>query len=328
MKKNLTLIMILGLNLLFSQVPSYVPTNGLVGWWPFSGNANDESGNGNNGTVLGPVLTTDRFGITNKAYSFNGISNNIKINNSASLNNATFSVSGWFLSNTNATDTYTGAKSIIGKWWQFPSNCDNNYNSYIFCLAKQNNNSTVCLGTNFYSGNNFYYNQPINTGTWYHFTFIHDSGSGGKIYINGLLVNSNNINGIICNGINPIYIGADIENGNLYRYFNGKIDDIGIWNRALTQEEITALYTSTLSSETFTNTPTNFQLYPNPANDVVHFKSTAMVEKISIYNTLGQQVQENKTNSLEGIISIEHLAQGSYFVKVNNQNTSYTLLKK
>ena len=32
------------------NVPSYVPTNGLVGWWPFNGNANDESGNNNNGT--------------------------------------------------------------------------------------------------------------------------------------------------------------------------------------------------------------------------------------------------------------------------------------
>ena len=34
----------------FGQVPNYVPTNGLVGYWPFNGNANDESGNGNNGT--------------------------------------------------------------------------------------------------------------------------------------------------------------------------------------------------------------------------------------------------------------------------------------
>lgn len=327
MKKLITLLLILVSNSFFCQVPNYVPSNGLLGWWPFSGNANDESGNGNNGITTGVTLTTDRYGITNKAYSFNGTSNNIKINNNASLNNSTFSVSGWFLTNTNATDTYYGAKSIIGKWWQFPSNCENNYNSYIFCLAKQNNNSTVCLGTSFYSGNNFYYNQPINTGSWYHFTFIHDSNSGGKIYINGLLVSSNNINGIICSGINPIYIGADIENGNLYRYFNGKLDDIGIWNRALTQTEITALYTGTLSSESFTNT-TNFQLYPNPANDVVQFKSTEMVEKISIYNALGQLVQENKINSMEGAISIEHLAQGSYFVKVNNQNTTYTLLKK
>ena len=53
-------------------IPSYVPTNGLVGWWPFNGNANDLSGNGNNGTVNGSTLTSDRFGMINKAYSFDG----------------------------------------------------------------------------------------------------------------------------------------------------------------------------------------------------------------------------------------------------------------
>ena len=54
-------------------VPSYVSTNGLVGWWPFNGNANDESGNGNNGTVNGAILATDRFGNANSAFGFNGV---------------------------------------------------------------------------------------------------------------------------------------------------------------------------------------------------------------------------------------------------------------
>ena len=49
-----------------AQVPSYVPTDGLVGYWPFNGNANDESGNGNNGTVNGATLTSDRFGNENQ----------------------------------------------------------------------------------------------------------------------------------------------------------------------------------------------------------------------------------------------------------------------
>ncbi len=53
------------------NIPSYIPTDGLVGWWPFNGNANDESGNGNDGTVIGATLTTDRFGNTNSAYFFN-----------------------------------------------------------------------------------------------------------------------------------------------------------------------------------------------------------------------------------------------------------------
>ena len=59
---------------LTAQVPSYVPQDSLVGWWGFNGNANDESGNGNDGTVNGATLTSDRFGNTNSAYDFDGSS--------------------------------------------------------------------------------------------------------------------------------------------------------------------------------------------------------------------------------------------------------------
>ena len=45
----------------------------MIGYWPFNGNANDESGNGNNGTVNGATLTTDRFGNLNSAYNFSGL---------------------------------------------------------------------------------------------------------------------------------------------------------------------------------------------------------------------------------------------------------------
>jgi hypothetical protein len=65
----------------FAQIPTYVPANGLVGWWPFNGNANDESGNGNHGTVNGATLTNDRFGNVNGAYSFNGSNVLIPLNN-------------------------------------------------------------------------------------------------------------------------------------------------------------------------------------------------------------------------------------------------------
>jgi len=50
------------------QIPSNVPKSGLVAWYPFNGNANDESGNGLNGKVDKAILTKDRFGILNKAY--------------------------------------------------------------------------------------------------------------------------------------------------------------------------------------------------------------------------------------------------------------------
>ena len=97
--KKLLLILTLALvtQLTFAQnVPSYVPSDGLVGYWGFNGNADDQSGNGNNGTVNGATLTTDRYGNIGKAYNFNG-SSNIQVPNSNSLqigNQMTVSV--WF----------------------------------------------------------------------------------------------------------------------------------------------------------------------------------------------------------------------------------------
>jgi hypothetical protein len=86
MKKLLLLLSVCIAAQSYAQnVPAYVPTNGLVAWWPFTGNAIDSSGNGINGIVNGATLTTDRFGNANKAYSFNGSSNSITVNDANSL---------------------------------------------------------------------------------------------------------------------------------------------------------------------------------------------------------------------------------------------------
>ena len=63
-------LVIPGSQLVWGSAPASL-SNGLVGYWPFNGNANDESGNGNHGTVYGAILTNDRFGANNKAYHFN-----------------------------------------------------------------------------------------------------------------------------------------------------------------------------------------------------------------------------------------------------------------
>jgi hypothetical protein len=219
--------------------------DGLVAYYPFNGNANDESGNGNNGAVNGATLTTDRFGNIGKAYNFNGISNYIRINNSSSLNNVSITISGWFNTNNLAANDNLDVKGIIGKWWQSPSVCNGNYNAYLVCLTKPLSQSSTFVGgaTSFYEGNVFYASNAISTNSWYHFVFVHNSAVGGSLYINGNLVRSNSSKGIICNSLNSLNIGADINNGNLYRFFNGKIDDIRIYNRALSQSEVTYLAT-------------------------------------------------------------------------------------
>jgi hypothetical protein len=63
----LILAIVCASDVIAQNIPSYVPKDGLVGWWPFNGNANDESGNGNHGTPLNISFSTDRFGNINSA---------------------------------------------------------------------------------------------------------------------------------------------------------------------------------------------------------------------------------------------------------------------
>ena len=104
-KRNLLLVIII---IVFSNtLLSQIPTNGLVGYWTFSGNANDSSGNNLNGTVNGAVLTEDRFGNSSSAFNFDGIDDYILVNDDDLLSfpNNEFTFSFWV--NVNPTLTLT-----------------------------------------------------------------------------------------------------------------------------------------------------------------------------------------------------------------------------
>lgn len=81
----------------FAQtLPVYVPSNNLVAWYPFSGNAQDGSTHAYHGTVNGAQITADRNGLPGHAYSFNGISDYISLPLVTELNNQTyFTLSFW-----------------------------------------------------------------------------------------------------------------------------------------------------------------------------------------------------------------------------------------
>ena len=96
MKKSILFASLLFSLKIFAQVPTYIPTTGLVAWYSFTGNANDASGNGNNGIVSGATLAADRFGNTNSAYSFNGANDNyIEVPDNAMLQSPSASWSIW-----------------------------------------------------------------------------------------------------------------------------------------------------------------------------------------------------------------------------------------
>jgi hypothetical protein len=232
------------------NVPSYVPTNGLVGWWPFNGNANDESGNGNNGTVNGASLTTDRYGIPNSTYSFDGINDYIQINDASSLDltnqytfNAWISLVDYSVnpSSPNSSGSVDNFRTILGKpkgaGWLTGYNLTTFPNGQSTKIYSAIQNQSCCPST-------WVISQTIpQLGNWHHIAAVYD-GIALKLYFDGVLDSSIQSTFSLDNSTQPLFIGKEFVSvsNNWYRWFKGNIDDIGIWNRALTQQEITALY--------------------------------------------------------------------------------------
>jgi len=245
MKTLILLFSVLFTTMSFAQVPSYVPANGLVGWWPFNGNANDESVNGNNGTNNGATLSTDRNGNVNSAYSFDGTNNSINLGSNSSLDiYQSFSVSGWF--NSNSLSAVQGIYSREGA---------SGVASTPYIIRLRNNKLSLWLG-NGISFTEYYSNFIYSTVQWCYFTICFDASSQlVKIYINGNLDNS-----ISTTQISFSSPSTATKIGQQYSTdlpFYGDLDDIGIWNRALTDCEIQNLYNSSNPTNTTTASACN-----------------------------------------------------------------------
>jgi hypothetical protein len=233
MKKLLTLsILALAISTL-----GQVPTNGLVASYDFSGNANDLSGNGNNGVVNGATLVTDRNGNLNSAYSFNGTTSYIEVPHSNSL-----------LFSTNAIS--------VSFWAKVVSVNSSGYNNII--LSKQSGsgasqsgfnvfeNTSLTMGLSIKSnglaggGTNV---SSVSSNTYHHFTFTYDNGIATS-YLDGALIGSySGQTGVIGANTMSLLIGkANWSNINAPN-FNGIIDELQIYNRALTSNEVTTLFT-------------------------------------------------------------------------------------
>ena len=221
-----------------SQVPNYVPTNGLVTWWPFNGNAIDESGNGNDGINNGATLTTDRFGNPDAAYYFSsaGCATRIDADVNTAAINGQISMSIWLAKEGSGCfgprifEAWPGSNDeghLVMTW----STGDTWPNSWYHRV--QGSNTVGIISPN--SG------VPIPNSQWTNMIYTND-GVTAKIYQDGIL---------ICQMQNPananIILASDIAIGRMnhpqWDAFEGKIDDIGIWSRALTECESSRLCT-------------------------------------------------------------------------------------
>ena len=333
-----TILLFLIITNLTAQVPSYVPTDGLVAYYPFNGNANDETGNGNNGTVNGAILTEDRFGAVSSAYDFDGVDDKIFNSNEFLTLNVDLTISVWL----NTNDITQGNQTIINSLEHtgIGLNFNHNYNS-----GKMN--LFLGDGINFWDVNGLggiksdYQNE-----TWYNIILIKQNDLY-KVYVNGVVDMETNVNNASnYNNIVGFAFGTATWKEEGAEYFNGKLDDIGIWNRALTEQEVANLYTSNSSNECSTlviNTgvlstnPVTYSstvnIYPNPANDQITIDCGNLdnVEgwNIKITNMLGQEVFSQPMNTQQYVIPLNTwTGQGMYFVKIINAQNEVVNIKK
>jgi hypothetical protein len=209
---------------------------GLVAYYPFSGNANDASGNEHNGSVHGATLTTDRFGNPNSAYHFDGLNDYVRVPDDPQLDGmSALTLSVWVKINSVDRDT-----EVLNKWVAGDSPLDGAYamgidageqtafqyctdHDYVIKISK------VALGI----------------GSWHHIAGVY-TGTQASIYIDGSLValsrNDPDVTGPLHRISEDLLIGCGNLRGILTSFFQGSIDDVRIYNRALTDSEILDLF--------------------------------------------------------------------------------------
>lgn len=212
-------------------------TNGLVAYYPFNGNANDESGFGNHGTVAGPILTTDRFGGAANAFMFDG-DDFIEIPDSTAFKSQAFTISVWFNASQFPGDTSpTEGEFLISK-------AQNNFELH---LGAPGNPGTGNTGIRFLPRFGFgaHWDTPTSsyqTGQWHHVVSIYDpSVNHVGVFIDGqekLLLGPLSTPNTPDNSLNA-RLGMR-QDGTLGLF--GQLDDIRIYNRALSSNEVAQLY--------------------------------------------------------------------------------------
>ena len=332
MKKLLTTLAIaLSINA-FAQIP----TNGLLAHYPFTGNANDITGNGNNGTVNGATLTTDRFGNANSAYLFDGISNKITLTNANLSLPDSFSISTWI--NVNNLTPLNFDAPIIGQWVGTSAGQRKFLQTY--------RRTPTEIGMAFYlcdMGNIMTYYPQINgtvlQSTWYNVVSVISPGNIVKTYVNGVLSYSNTTSiptVLYTPTTSQIEIGHVFSSNLTDLWFDGAIDDIYIYNRGLNLSEINALYNEGVCYTNITVTDTllinttltgfnpvvyqnTIKIFPNPTHDhiTINYGNLSAMNgyTLKITNSLGQVMFTTPITQQTSYISLSTwTGNGMYFV--------------
>ncbi len=204
-------------------------TDGLLAYYPFNGNENDESGNGNHASFSGAVLTADRFGALNKAFQFNEAGDHMSASvASMPLGNAPRSVVAWIKPD-------RGGHPINGVIDYGNGDCT----GLMFGISHDKSENDN-LG--FWGGCLDYASSLITPADQWSFVALTYDGSSLRLHANG--ATETTAIGPLNTQNSRLWIGAETLNdgGSFRDFFKGAIDDVRIYNRALSDSEVRQLY--------------------------------------------------------------------------------------
>jgi hypothetical protein len=298
----------------------------LVAFYPFSDNADDESGFGNHGIVSGATPADDRFGNPNSAYFFDGADDFVRVPNHASLNFQDEITLNFWMS--------------VGEFFQreaYPISHGNWENRWKVSITNGNVRWTIKTDTTANSGIRDLDSQTqLILDSLYNFTVLYD-GVKVEIYVNAVLDASSSWSGQILQTPIDLTIGQHLPGNNNYN-FKGVLDDIRIFNYALSHQEIQDLYSGTTAilEPSVSRIPDRFvihQNYPNPFNPstTIEFEVPEHTHvSIIIYDILGRRIYSLVDEKLEpgkykeiwnGIdINNNLVASRIYFIRMEAKN--------
>jgi chitodextrinase len=283
-----------------STAPTFA--NERVAAYSLNGSGYDSSAYANHAALTNVKATTDRFGFGSKAYDFNGTSSSVKAPNSAPLNSANTTVSFWV--KVNALPV-TGEAFLFsyGGWQERLKISLPAHGKVVFST---NNVGTGNSDMDAGDGNAL----PVNV--WKHVVMTHD-GANDKVFIDGVRKATKAVVGALKSTTNPVGIGYDpIDGGS---FFNGSLDDVQVYNYALTEGEVTALYTAqALSPATATDLVADYNLNGNgiDASQFANHATGKAMPAANRFNLGGNAMSFNGTKSDSLIASNSVVLQSDF----------------
>lgn len=274
----------------------------MIAHYPFSGNANDATGNGYDGTTYGGVtLTNDRFGNPNSAYEFDGVDDYINTFSTFDFEFRTMAV--WARPYDIQGDGFT-EKHIAGQ--------DANTLNYGQLKAKFSNGNLECRA----GGESSNFVHAVNNNTWYHIVLVRE-GAISRYYLNNVLIGTGTSGSVGSSGSpnEDFVIGTGRELIN--QFFHGVIDDVRIYNKPLSEQEIDDLFNEpnpALNIAEVEFEDVDLTVYPNPSSNLVKIESNKSIESIQVYDNQSKLIAEyDNTNSF----SVTDFSPGQYHLSIS-----------